>query len=305
MTENEDKKLIMELARDHVNNTGKFGDLMANYIAHQKTLTRGSIAPHLEHILVNGKRTMMRSLNELPAGVSDLFMQPIITNEPIQLRKQERMIYKELIREWQHPTIFEEHNLPIRRNILLYGPSGTGKTRFAHSLAQQTGFPFYEVKQSAVICSHLGESAKKVFTIFDHFKNTVIIFFDEIDSISMKRGTESEAVGGEMDRVVNTLLTCMNRNTNVIFFGATNRYEDMDPAVLRRFDVHIEMPMPDRDERRNYAQLFAQDHKMDYTPEEIEKFCEEEIAYGELQRRLMNASRSKIHLMIGKQIPQA
>jgi SpoVK/Ycf46/Vps4 family AAA+-type ATPase len=78
-----------------------------------------------------------------------------------------------------------------------------------------------------------------------------IIFFDEIDAIAPKR----EEVTGEVERrIVATLLSLMDglkSRGKVIVIAATNRPNDIDPALRRpgRFDREIEVPVPDRNGR--------------------------------------------------------
>ncbi|MGC9200498.1 MAG: AAA family ATPase, partial [Candidatus Aenigmatarchaeota archaeon] len=74
---------------------------------------------------------------------------------------------------------------------------------------------------------------------------------DEIDAIAPKR----EEVGGEVERrIVATLLSLMDglkSRGKVIVIAATNRPNDIDPALRRpgRFDREIEVPVPDRNGR--------------------------------------------------------
>jgi transitional endoplasmic reticulum ATPase len=82
------------------------------------------------------------------------------------------------------------------------------------------------------------------------------MFFDELDSIAKARGGSSGDAGGAGDRVLNQILTemdGMNAKKNVFIIGATNRPDQIDPALLRpgRLDQLIYIPLPDEKSRLN------------------------------------------------------
>jgi transitional endoplasmic reticulum ATPase len=82
------------------------------------------------------------------------------------------------------------------------------------------------------------------------------MFFDELDSIAVKRGSRLSDGGGAGDQVVNALLAEMDgvsERKTVFVIGATNRPELIDPAILRpgRLDQLIYIPMPDDEVRQN------------------------------------------------------
>jgi transitional endoplasmic reticulum ATPase len=81
-----------------------------------------------------------------------------------------------------------------------------------------------------------------------------VMFFDELDSIAKARGGSMGDAGGAGDRVLNQILTemdGMNSKKNVFIIGATNRPDQIDPALLRpgRLDQLIYIPLPDEPSR--------------------------------------------------------
>jgi transitional endoplasmic reticulum ATPase len=96
-----------------------------------------------------------------------------------------------------------------------------------------------------------GESEANVRDVFDKARAAApcVLFFDELDSIAKARGSNLGDSGGS-DRVLNQLLTemdGMNVKKNVFVIGATNRPDQIDPALLRpgRLDQLVYIPLPD------------------------------------------------------------
>src|SRR6266540_5546515 len=97
-----------------------------------------------------------------------------------------------------------------------------------------------------------GESEANVRDVFDKARASApcVMFFDELDSIAKSRGGSGGDAGGASDRVLNQILTemdGMNAKKNVFVIGATNRPDQIDPALLRpgRLDQLIYIPLPD------------------------------------------------------------
>jgi len=101
-----------------------------------------------------------------------------------------------------------------------------------------------------------GESEANVRNIFDKARAAApcVLFFDELDSVAVARGSGAGDAGGAGDRVINQLLTEMDgvgSKKNVFFIGATNRPDTLDPAIIRpgRLDQLIYIPLPDKPSR--------------------------------------------------------
>jgi transitional endoplasmic reticulum ATPase len=171
---------------------------------------------------------------------------------------------KERIREivelpLKHPEIFQRLGIEPPKGILLYGPPGTGKTLLAKALANEIGAYFIAVNGPEIMSKFYGESEERLREVFKEAQENApaIIFIDEIDSIAPKR---SEVVGEVEKRVVAQLLALMDgiqERGKVIVIGATNRAEDIDPALRRpgRFDREIEIRPPDEKGRFEILQV--------------------------------------------------
>ena len=138
------------------------------------------------------------------------------------------------------------------RNVLFYGPSGTGKTMLAKALANKTSVPIITVKATELIGEYVGEGAKQIHQIYDRAESMApcIIFIDELDAIALDR--RYQELRGDVTEIVNALLTEMDGITErkgVCTIGATNRKDTLDSAVSSRFEEEIEFVLPDEKER--------------------------------------------------------
>ena len=154
----------------------------------------------------------------------------------------------------RHPELFQRLGVDPPKGVLLHGPPGTGKTRLARAVANESEAQFFHIAGPEVMGSAYGESEKKLRELFEQAAAAApsIIFIDEIDSIAPKR----VQVSGEAEkRLVAQLLTLMDGiepRQNLVVIAATNRPEALDEALRRpgRFDREIVVGVPDQNGRR-------------------------------------------------------
>ena len=139
----------------------------------------------------------------------------------------------------------------VPKGILLYGPPGTGKTLLAKAVAKESGANFYSSSAAAFVEMFAGLGAARIRKLFEEARKhaPAIVFIDELDAVGQKR------MGGgfhcEHDQTLNQLLVELdgfgNSMGDVIVMGASNRLQDLDPALLRpgRFDRQVNVAPPD------------------------------------------------------------
>ncbi|HYU32482.1 MAG TPA: CDC48 family AAA ATPase [Thermoanaerobaculia bacterium] len=168
--------------------------------------------------------------------------------------------------EWplKHAELLRHAGLRPTKGILLHGTPGTGKTLLAKAVASQSGVNFISVKGPALLSMYVGESEKGIREVFKKARQAApcILFFDEIDALAPVRSGES-GDSGVSRRVISQLLTEMDgieELKNVLIVAATNRKDMLDPALLRpgRFDLLLELPLPDTAEREQIFRIHLQ-----------------------------------------------
>ncbi|WP_349434309.1 AAA family ATPase [Pararhizobium sp. A13] len=153
----------------------------------------------------------------------------------------------------------------VDRGILLFGPPGTGKTRFAMALARECEMHLISTSISRWQSSrdgHLGDLLKAMYGSFAEAKSNApcLLFLDEIDSIGDRKQFNSRYKDYSV-QVVNGLLESLDgvdSREGVIVMGACNHPERIDPAVLRsgRLEKHVHFPLPDADTRADILQFY-------------------------------------------------
>jgi len=177
-----------------------------------------------------------------------------VTYEDIGGLEEEIQRIREMIElPIRHPELFKRIGIDPPKGVLLHGPPGTGKTLLARAVAYETEAHFITISGPEIMSKFYGQSEENLRKVFEEAKemSPSIIFIDELDSIAPKRG---EVTGEVERRVVAQLLSLLDGlegRGEIIVIGATNRVNDIDPALRRpgRFDREIEIGVPDTNGR--------------------------------------------------------
>lgn len=131
--------------------------------------------------------------------------------------------------------------------LLLAGPPGTGKTTVAKILAAQARCSFYPISGADVMSKWVGESERNIRQLFDRARENrpSIIFIDEIDAIAGRRG-HIESHDGQVNQLL-AEIDGVSGQRGVFIIGASNRPDQLDPALLRggRLSRTIVLGLPD------------------------------------------------------------
>src|ERR687886_735710 len=150
----------------------------------------------------------------------------------------------------RNPERFERLGARVPKGILLYGPPGTGKTLMAKAVASESGANFYAQSASAFVEMFAGLGAARIRKLFEEARKNApsIVFIDELDAVGTAR--TGHGFTREQDQTLNQLLVELDgfeTADQMVVMGASNRLQDLDPALLRpgRFDRQVLIGAPD------------------------------------------------------------
>lgn len=162
------------------------------------------------------------------------------------------------------------------RNILLWGPPGTGKTMFARYLAEESGMDFAETTGGAFFQEGAGiPSVDELFDYAERSKRGLVIFIDEADSLFVDRALLKP--GTQEHRIVNHFLNRLGQaSTKFLLIAATNHKVVLDKAMARRIQELVYMPLPDKKTRVGLInlkknELLDLEYELDVIKNDIEK----------------------------------
>jgi len=209
----------------------------------------------LEKLIVNGEDYQFAFREVTPAGMREVYIEkPDIKWDEVGGLENVKRELQEAV-EWpmKYPALYSKLGHRMPRGILLYGPSGTGKTLLAKAVATESEANFISVKGPELLSKWVGESERGIREMFRRARQAspCVIFFDEIDSIAPIRGMGEGAV---TEKVVSQLLTELDGIESlhgVVVIAATNRADMIDRALIRpgRFDKIVLVPMPEKEGR--------------------------------------------------------
>lgn len=178
-----------------------------------------------------------------------------------------QQILESIIHPLKNPDLLSEISKLTRkfpsdtrpRAVLFEGDPGVGKTTMARVVSCMTGLPLIYVPVESIMSKFYGESAQNMAYVFDAAAlfPGCLIFLDEIDSLA---GNREEGLFEATRKILSVLLRKIDgfsSQRNSVTIGATNRKQDLDHALLSRFDRTIYFPLPDVGERSKVLETYA------------------------------------------------
>lgn len=164
------------------------------------------------------------------------------------------------IKEHKYIDELKKYNLKVDNKILLHGHSGCGKTTTAKAIAAALNKNIVIINLSTLIDARIGETSKNVKAVFDKaIREKAVLFLDEFDQIGKSRDSEDKDVA-EMKRLVNTIIQLIDYlPTESLLICATNYYNSIDTALLRRFQIRLKFEMPNEKELDMYYDKLLRD----------------------------------------------
>lgn len=214
----------------------------------------------------------------------------IVLNE-LFFSESNKAALDQTIKEHQYIEELKKYNLHVDNKIMLHGKSGCGKTTTAKAIATSLNKNIVIINLSTLINARIGETSKNVKALFDKAaREKAVLFLDEFDQIGKSRESDDKDVG-EMRRLVNTIIQLIDYfPADSLLICATNYYNVIDTALLRRFQVQLKFEMPDQKELDNYY-----DKILAVFPSHLQKISRRyKISYAE--------AKDLVHTTMKKQI---
>ena len=180
------------------------------------------------------------------------------------------------LKAWAQAEIIQ----PVRENrlrdmpqgVIFVGPPGTGKTFFVKALGKEIGFNAVALNMQNILGGIVGTSERNLARALSVVKSLspVLVFMDELDQsdVSARGNSSGNPVAKNLFSQLLQFLGDPNNRGKVVFFGASNRPDLMDDALLRfgRIDAIIPVLLPEEPEREAIAQATARSLGVDLVP---------------------------------------
>ena len=215
------------------------------------------------------------------------------------LQTAKKALEEAVIMPLKFPQLFQGERTPWK-GILLYGPPGTGKSFLAQATAAEANnSTFITCSTSDLVSKWVGESEKLIRGLFDlaREKKPSIIFIDEIDSLLSERKDSDSESGRRIKTEFLVQIDGVGKSMDgILLLAATNIPWGLDPAVRRRFEKKIYIPLPDFEARKYLIKLRIKNTPNNLTEQDIEEVARRTEGYSGADIKILTREASFLSL---------
>lgn len=258
--------IVVDLVQAHYSHSEEdFRRIVDNLIDDEFAKGNRSLAVSIQRAMVPRRRSAQNMTPIAQQDGDDLFRPslPEATMDDVALTPAVHDAISRIIAEHSHIGELESRGIYPTSRILLRSPPGCGKTMVAHAIADSLGRRIIVVDFGTLISSLMGESGSNIGRMFAKAASTgSVLFIDEIDAIGRTRNDDSD--NGEAKRIVIYLLQNLDRAPgDLMVIAATNMFDSLDGALVRRFQRIVGIDMPTAGQRADIVRRYFERHPHD------------------------------------------